>query len=288
MSGAATILAINLLIAGLFCATFVAIAIYAPRYHSSRWFALAYAVGIAYAVIEFLIPIVEDRRAAVLIGHSTFLATLALLNIGIARRYDVQVPRNAIVAVFGTSLVLVALILDMPRESLLRMIAYQAPYAAMQLIGMMIVLGRPNRRPLDNLLAGFTGASALHYLSKPAIALFVGGTGASADQYLATTYAMISQAMGAVLIVATGLLLLSMLITDVLREVNERSETDPLSGLLNRRGFERRLADAIGRNASSGLPVTLVTADLDHFKLVNDSFGHLVGDKLIAQFALTL
>src|SRR5690606_33638085 len=100
----------------------------------------------------------------------------------------------------------------------------------------MIVLKAPNRRRLDNILAGFLALSALHYLSKPIVAAFVGGVGARAEDYINTPYAMISQSMGAVLVVATGLLLLSMLIADILHDITERSETDPLANLFNRRG----------------------------------------------------
>jgi diguanylate cyclase (GGDEF)-like protein len=288
MSGATYILAINLLVAGFFCATFVAIACYAPRYRSARWFAAAYAMGVVYAVIEFLIPAFSDTRVPVFLGHTSFVATLFLLNIGIARRYDLEAPRNLLTATVAISMVLVALIIDLPRDSLLRLISYQAPYAAMQALGMTIVLRAPNRRAADRWLAGFLGVSALHYLAKPLVAVLVGGAGARAQDYIGTTYAMISQAIGSVLIVATGLLLLAMLIADLLRDITERSETDPLANLFNRRGFERRLGDCIGLRATNGLPLTLVLADLDHFKRVNDSFGHAVGDRLIAAFAMAM
>ena len=288
MSGAVFIIAINLLVAGLFCATFVAIAIQAPHFRSARWFAAAYALGAVYSILEFVIPAVPDARLAGFLAHAAFLTAVMLLDIGLARHYGLAVPRTLLAVAFGLSLVVSALIIDMPRDWLLRLIAYQAPFAVMQAIGVTIVLRAARRTVIDNLLAVILGFNALYYLSKPLMARLTGGPGASSQDYLGTAYAMVSQATGAVLVVAMGLLLLAMLIADALREATERSETDPLSGLLNRRGFEQRLADSIARREANGLPTALVLADLDHFKQVNDSYGHAVGDRLIVEFATAM
>ncbi len=61
----------------------------------------------------------------------------------------------------------------------------------------------------------------------------------------------------------------------------DAAELDPLTGLLNRRGFDRELADAVTRAGRDGRPLALAMLDLDHFKLVNDSLGHAVGDQLL-------
>jgi diguanylate cyclase (GGDEF)-like protein len=74
----------------------------------------------------------------------------------------------------------------------------------------------------------------------------------------------------------------------LLVELATRSETDRLSGVLNRRGFEmgveRVLAEGDGAKSTS----TMVMADLDHFKRINDTFGHATGDRFIANFARLL
>ena len=72
---------------------------------------------------------------------------------------------------------------------------------------------------------------------------------------------------------------------DVMRELRAETNTDPLSGLLNRRGFERAATDALSHHARQGIPAAIVITDLDHFKSVNDMFGHAVGDKVIVAFA---
>jgi diguanylate cyclase (GGDEF)-like protein/putative nucleotidyltransferase with HDIG domain len=74
----------------------------------------------------------------------------------------------------------------------------------------------------------------------------------------------------------------SEVLIDTLSEV---ARTDSLTGLLNRRGFEERLEDELRRATRTGGPVSLVVGDLDHFKLVNDRFGHHVGDDALRKFS---
>lgn len=70
--------------------------------------------------------------------------------------------------------------------------------------------------------------------------------------------------------------------TLALQVANERlaeaSRTDALTGLFNRRGFLERGASEIDRSRRSGKPLCVVMADADHFKRINDRYGHATGD----------
>jgi len=67
-----------------------------------------------------------------------------------------------------------------------------------------------------------------------------------------------------------------------LTEAERHARTDPLTGVLNRRSLLEQLDVACRRARASGLPLTLLFIDLDHFKRINDSFGHLAGDACLA------
>lgn len=292
MSGAGFILIINLAVAGLFCISFLLIAAYDRRYQSARWFAGAYVFGMAYVALEFLLPVFANISVGVFLGHQAFFVACLLLNIGIARRYEATPPRLVLLAAAIVSVASGIVLQDLPRGTLARNFLYQGPYLLMQLIGLYIVLHasatRPvGRRGIDTALAVFLGFNAVHFLSKPFLAALL-GNGDSPQDYLSTTYAMASQAMGAVVVVATALILLATLILDMVRDITARSETDSLSGLLNRRGFEARLADIVARLPADGMPVSLVACDLDSFKGINDTWGHAAGDRVIAAFAAVL
>jgi len=64
--------------------------------------------------------------------------------------------------------------------------------------------------------------------------------------------------------------------------------TDPLTGVSNRRFFERRLAEEIERWARLAGPLVCMLADVDFFKQVNDQYGHQVGDRVLRQIASIL
>jgi diguanylate cyclase (GGDEF)-like protein len=66
-----------------------------------------------------------------------------------------------------------------------------------------------------------------------------------------------------------------------------RSEvlTDPLTGLLNRRAFDRHLDHAVSQWERNRRSFVLILGDLDYFKLINDRFGHLVGDQVLKAVA---
>ncbi|CAN7698892.1 GGDEF domain-containing protein [Pseudoduganella sp. LjRoot289] len=67
--------------------------------------------------------------------------------------------------------------------------------------------------------------------------------------------------------------------------LEERSTHDPLTGVLNRRGFDifyNKQRVQLGRE---GRPLSLMSIDLDHFKAINDRYGHVVGDRVLVQIA---
>ncbi len=63
------------------------------------------------------------------------------------------------------------------------------------------------------------------------------------------------------------------------------ASTDPLTGMFNRRGFAEATSRVIEREANAGRPVTVLIFDLDHFKSINDRFGHSAGDEILKLFA---
>lgn len=62
---------------------------------------------------------------------------------------------------------------------------------------------------------------------------------------------------------------------------------DPLTGIANRRAFLEGVAQLARRVDANPCPAAVLVIDLDHFKLINDRFGHLVGDRVLQVFAET-
>ncbi|GDY37803.1 sensor domain-containing diguanylate cyclase [Acidovorax sp. NB1] len=69
------------------------------------------------------------------------------------------------------------------------------------------------------------------------------------------------------------------------RELQRLATTDMLTGIANRRAFLETAESAYAHSRRSGEPLTLLMLDLDHFKSINDRFGHLEGDRALVAFA---
>jgi len=71
-------------------------------------------------------------------------------------------------------------------------------------------------------------------------------------------------------------------------ELRHEADTDPLTKLANRRGFDARAAPLITSCASNGAAVSVMMLDIDHFKMVNDTYGHDAGDQVLRSLGAAL
>ncbi|OYX66952.1 MAG: hypothetical protein B7Y88_03750 [Sphingomonadales bacterium 32-64-17] len=67
------------------------------------------------------------------------------------------------------------------------------------------------------------------------------------------------------------------------KELENLAQMDPLTGLLNRRGFEKRFSATFDAALASGEPLAVVLLDVDHFKHFNDTYGHQLGDECLSK-----
>jgi diguanylate cyclase len=73
-----------------------------------------------------------------------------------------------------------------------------------------------------------------------------------------------------------------------LEAIRAESLTDPLTGLGNRKYFDRSIEIAVQTALASGEPLSLLMFDIDHFKSFNDSYGHLTGDQVLRLVGMSL
>ncbi|MCQ4296862.1 diguanylate cyclase [Pseudomonas stutzeri] len=100
-----------------------------------------------------------------------------------------------------------------------------------------------------------------------------------------TDYRLILQ----IVVAFSVMLLTSLFWIGRLRRLNEqlqvKSQTDALTGLANRAALDRRFAKALEQARRYHRPFSVVMLDIDHFKRINDEFGHQMGDRVLKQFA---
>lgn len=75
---------------------------------------------------------------------------------------------------------------------------------------------------------------------------------------------------------------------EAIEELTAVSNTDQLTGLLNRRAFEQRAAEEISRSQRAGSSIAIAIFDIDQFKVVNDTYGHPTGDVVLREVARRL
>jgi diguanylate cyclase (GGDEF)-like protein/putative nucleotidyltransferase with HDIG domain len=87
--------------------------------------------------------------------------------------------------------------------------------------------------------------------------------------------------VGTVCVAGVFILLLRKRVGALIRALTDAASTDHLTGLLNRRGFQRALGLELSRSHRSGEPFSLLIGDCDFFKHLNDSLGHQAGDQAL-------
>ena len=91
--------------------------------------------------------------------------------------------------------------------------------------------------------------------------------------------------MATVIVIGTVVEILAARNRMLVERITNEARVDGLTGLLNRRGFEERARTELARSRREGTPLAVVSFDLDHFKHVNDEFGHETGDAVLVRLA---
>src|SRR5436190_2069388 len=89
---------------------------------------------------------------------------------------------------------------------------------------------------------------------------------------------------GVVVVIALMLAVLRERVNRLIARLADAARTDPLTGLLNRRGFQELMEVETERALRSSRPLAILVGDLDHFKHLNDRFGHAAGDLALRRF----
>lgn len=284
MTGAAFALSVNIAIALLFSLSFMIMGLTNKSHRSVLIFALGYAIGILTPTCELLIPIFGDRPILVYLSFASFVTSFAVIAVGIAVFHGRRPPWLLIGVLLVAAYAVRWAIWGGQRGVLSYELLYQLPFSVMLAVCAGLLLLSDKRDRWHGALGGLFVILALHFLIKPLIASHF-YPGASARLYTQSTYALISQATTGVLLVATGLLMMLVVMRDILITTQLEGESDGLTGVRNRRGFDARASAALVRHDHARSPLSVMMIDIDRFKAINDSFGHSCGDEVIRAMA---
>ncbi|PBB91243.1 GGDEF domain-containing protein [Mesorhizobium sp. WSM3864] len=225
--------------------------------------------------------------ATKLISNICFTIAACCLSGAIIARYGRRVPYFGIGLMAGGGLAAFAWFMFVEPDLTWRVLSMNFGFGGLSLLVAVELRTVRNNGP-EKILFALALLSALNFTARTLIVVIAHGPFPSYDGFYGSSYwttALLSHALLSLLI---ALCLFTAAALDVLKALKAETHTDPLSGLLNRRGFEDRAALLLDQCAKAGFPVALVLADLDHFKALNDQHGHEAGDRVIADFAAKL
>ncbi|MDO9488694.1 MAG: hypothetical protein Q7J32_10000, partial [Sphingomonadaceae bacterium] len=239
MTGAIFSMAVNIGIALLFAGSFAALATVFRAQRQALWFALAFAVGALTPLSEMLVRLTDHPQIFSAASYATSLAAMLLIGFAFARFRGVPAGPAVPLAIFGLGILLRAAIWGGERSTMPYELFYQMPHAVACAWTVTVMLRVPRPSVLDRVIAIYFVPMTLFFVAKAFLSVAY-GSGVSAQAYAASPYALISQATSAVMMLGVGLLILLLLVKDVTDRSRSEAETDALTGIANRRGFDER------------------------------------------------
>ncbi len=250
--------------------------------HARTW-SIAFAVATAQWAVNLSSASFTDPRLYWVLVNGLAIVTVTLALIGHRQRTG----RRPLVGPLAAAGLVVGLLLFWftwvePHVGL-RM-ALQPAYAGVLLLWVAVLLVRFRPRPvLAEVAAGVVhGAFAVLELTAALVAL---AQGAERQQYLFDWYLKINFLAMPAAYVGMGLFVVLILASDLAERARQLAATDPLTGLLNRRGLNEAATRLLAQARRGRQDVALVLADLDQFKEINDAGGHVAGDRALVLFA---
>ena len=149
----------------------------------------------------------------------------------------------------------------------------------------MILRHREQTRPAEYAAAITMTLFGLSQLAAAYVGLLQGAAGNDAYRDLYMNINFLSLPAG---YTGVAMFVVFMLASDLSEKMKKIAVHDELTGLLNRRGFAEQAARAYATARRTDRPVSVIMTDIDHFKSVNDEFGHAAGDDALCHFAKIL
>lgn len=179
--------------------------------------------------------------------------------------------------------IVVVFLADHSRDVSASLLAVNCYCGIIMVMGAQIMAMAGSRHTVDRAMVWIFGLVAAQFFVRPIIVIMLNETmstaeyrGSAGHAVLVVTAAMFTLVLTAAILAAT--------ISDQIRAVKHSARTDELSSLLRRSAFEEEARDFIARAQADNVRLSLVVADIDHFKRVNDQWGHPAGDAAIRAF----
>ncbi len=246
---------------------------------------LAFGVSFACAAIAFLATHLLPTGSIYTfhLTHAFYALSTATMVWGMCSRVGRPAYLGVQVSIYGTAALLLSVAVMTSQDAGPRLLIVNTAYGAMFLVGMVSLMGAPRRHVLDTLILVIAATNVADFMIRPMLQLLAEGAIPVAEYRQSIYYSVINLVLS-IKALSLAIVLVVACAHELMTAMRERSDRDALTGLRNRRAFETDIAGPLMLAQQTGVPVSLVIADIDHFKQVNDIWGHQAGDQAIAEF----
>lgn len=240
------------------------------------------AVGVGFLLQYFT---VIDITASRVVSNLAFLAAGFGIVVGSLGRYDRPAPLALLALIIGGGFILFLWFMLVRPDIIGRIYAINYAFGTIMLLATYELARVPARKLIDNVLLGVMGFWGATYFIRPLAALQADTPMTGYEIYHQTIYWITLTFSSSFFLLLYALTMITSITLALMDELKRESQTDALSRLLNRRGFEEQSRSEVRIAQRRGMPMALIVCDLDHFKSINDTYGHAVGDAVIRSFA---
>ena len=247
----------------------------------------AYSIAALGFTLDFFLRDALGPFLGSYVSNVPFLVSAAALSWAMHLRYSTPFPLPLAGAILVGTLVIMTGFLFTSDPSTGRALSMNAGAGLLFALTFNAFRGQLHRT-VDRVLAVLFAISVVQFFVRPLLVLSYNGLNEPGLHYSDTFYAialhfsvsLVALSIAATLFFAFG--------TELVGRLSSAVRSDPLTGLLNRRGLEEEALAIEKRGPNAVRIASIVITDIDHFKRVNDRFGHAAGDVVIRAFANVL
>ena len=250
-----------------------------------RRYVLGIGVAFAFSAIGFLITHLSPADAPYVFHATQFFYSLGAVFMlaSVCERVEQPLHLASMVGVYLICAFALGLFVSLSNDVGPRLVIVNMGYGIMFAMGVTTLLTAPGRSAMDVAIIAIMALQAADFLVRPSTTLLFERS-IPAEVYRETIYYSLIGLVLGLKGVTTAIVLIGAAIADWMQNLRESTEQDSQTGLRNRGAFEERAKELLRRAESEDRPLSLVVADIDFFKHVNDTWGHQAGDGVISCF----
>ena len=274
-----TLIGCQILMCSVFSLVFLGMKRMYSRLRGAGTFSLAYAVGVVACCLMVARDSISDL-ASVVLANALILSGFALFYCGLLRFFAISRKTKLLWLLIAFASVLMTYYTVVDNRVVPRIIVAEAAVFPIRALITIELFRQASGRIVLKVFGALMGVYTFLGASRIPLTLLHETPASFMRRDLIQTSAL---ALNVIFVCIIGLCFLLMLSGELMDVLETQSFEDTVSGALNRRGIEQKLAIELGSAKRSRIAPSIALIDLDHFKAINDTQGHAAGDDALRQ-----